>query len=229
MRKKNKFTLIELLVVIAIISILAAMLLPALSAARNKAYSTACTNNLKQNLTTLKFYQNDYDDWCLGFNETSSYARILINEKYIPGEAYTLAPHYGLAPRSWSCTAFVDKTGKIFKDGKVSIFRTYGMPATAPNPEPGGSTWGLDVAFKSTLLRFSKPAAFIYLADAGKSDARYPNFYFHWTSAPNVNCIALNHDGKAGVGFLDGHVELNDMATLSENYKCKNFTRNLVQ
>ena len=89
-KREHPFTLIELLIVIAIIAILAAILLPALQSARERANSTTCLNNLK-NLTTVgTMYLQDHKGFWPGPNynlPSLSYIGQLAKGKYISTSA----------------------------------------------------------------------------------------------------------------------------------------------
>lgn len=137
----SDFTLIELLVVIAIIAILASMLLPALSSAREKAYDITCRNNQSNIGRMFNMYMLDYDGYVPKFNNKNSSGQ----DRYW---TTLLAGCYEISDQDPVSRSSIQTWMRTKKTWKVFICPSYEQKCGIIKPHPVGRTgYGLNIFF----------------------------------------------------------------------------------
>jgi len=210
--KRKGFTLIELLVVIAIIAILAAMLLPALSKARERARAAVCMNNLKQMYLGIAMYVNNYNDW-MPLTQGPGYSPDLPYST--PTWISRIHPYIAGKPPS------TNYLSKIFfcPSGNDEIYDANGIGGNYMYPAWLGY-YGIYPTYPfygpRKLGRCRKPSECAVVIDGKNKSLSRCNYDF--SEATNArNYIDLRHFGANNVLFADGHAEW-DFAARRKGY-----------
>ena len=220
------FTLIELLIVIAIISVLAAMLLPALSKARETAKRISCVNMEKQYGIVFHNYTDDYKGWYMRGGDlstrgdvnqsTGQWSDLLDSLGYTSYQTVSLGSDF---PRlhQLRCPTYQPLTSGIHKSVRDS--QSYNINANAY--WCGGGLGGSTADYSGcNVSEIRHPSLFVVLAERGFLTARSVHNYLKSYTDLTIKAIPPTgtedggmkirldaHGNTSNLLFSDGHVE----------------------
>ena len=221
MSKKRKsregFTLIELLIVVAIIAILAAMLLPALSKARQAAYATMCQNNASQISKGFIMYAGDYQDWMLPYNSNQvniwlypANLYMYVQGKIGRGDNFFTVTDPIAQNNVWWCPVHLNTgvvgTSSYEKTTRYAMFISYGYSKTFVRDGANGLRAGVKIT------QIKRPSEMLMIGEACSQYNKPISGYFY-ISGENGNGVARHANnipnlrtGNMTAGFVDGGV-----------------------